>query len=169
MYANKYSNFWRRFFAIWIDSIVFLPLEWIDDYVLSGVISSGGVFAWGIVNSLIGITYYVGMHAKYGQTIGKMVTRVKVVDVSESRNLTLKQSCMRDIVPIMLIPFSLYAYAQLSFYGQTWESLEQGRVFIFVGYAMIGWVLLEFISMLFNHKRRAIHDFIAGSVVVKKI
>jgi uncharacterized RDD family membrane protein YckC len=109
------------------------------------------------------------MHAKFGQTIGKMVTRVKVVDVSESRNLTLKQSCMRDIVPIMLIPFSLYAYAQLSFYGQTWESLEQGRAFIFVGYAMIGWVLLEFISMLFNHKRRAIHDFIAGSVVVKKV
>ncbi|MCY9824847.1 RDD family protein [Vibrio chagasii] len=106
-------------FAIWIDSIVFLPLEWIDNYVLSGVISSGGVFAWGVVNSLIGVTYYVGMHAKFGQTIGKMVTRVKVVDVSESRNLTLKQSCMRDIVPIMLVPFSLYAYAQLSFYGQT--------------------------------------------------
>ncbi|MFD1877008.1 RDD family protein [Vibrio chagasii] len=127
-------------FAIWIDSIVFLPLEWIDDYVLSGVISSGCVFTWGVVNSLIGITYYVGMQAKFGQTIGKMVTRVKVVDVSESRNLTLKQSCMRDIVPIMLIPFSLYAYAQLSFYGQTWESLEQGRAFIFVGYAMIGWV-----------------------------
>ncbi|MFL7037426.1 RDD family protein [Vibrio lentus] len=153
-------------FAIWIDSIVFLPLEWIDDYVLSGVISSGCVFTWGVVNSLIGITYYVGMQAKFGQTIGKMVTRVKVVDVSESRNLTLKQSCMRDIVPIMLI---LYAYAQLSFYGQTWESLEQGRAFIFVGYVMIGWVLLEFISMLFNHKRRAIHDFIAGSVVVKKV
>ena len=168
MYANKYSNFWRRFFAIWIDAIVFLPLEWIDDYVLSGVISSSGVFAWGIVNSLIGITYYVGMHAKYGQTIGKMVTRVKVVDVSESRNLTLKQSCMRDIVPIMLIPFNFYVYAQLSFYDNTWDSLEQGRIVIFVGYVMTGWVILEFISMLFNHKRRAIHDFIAGSVVVKK-
>ncbi|MEZ9072100.1 RDD family protein [Vibrio splendidus] len=169
MYANKYSNFWRRFFAIWIDSIVFLPLEWIDDYVLSGVIGSGGVFAWGVAYSLIGITYYVGMHAKYGQTIGKMVTRVKVVDVSESRNLTLKQSCMRDIVPIMLIPFNFYVYAQLSFYDNTWDSLEQGRIVIFVGYAMIGWVILEFISMLFNHKRRAIHDFIAGSVVIKKV
>lgn len=169
MYVDKYSNFWRRLFAILIDSIVFLPLEWIDDYVFSGVINSGGVFAWGVAYSLIGIAYYVGMHAKYGQTVGKMITRVKVVDVSESRNLTLKQSCMRDIVPIMFIPFQVYSYAQLSFYGQTWESLEQGRAFIFVGYAMIGWVLLEFISMLFNHKRRAIHDFIAGSVVVKKV
>ncbi|MFS1476397.1 RDD family protein [Vibrio lentus] len=169
MYTNKYSNFWRRFFAILVDSIVFLPLEWIDDYVLSGVINSGGVFAWGVAYSLIGITYYVGMHVKYGQTIGKMVTRVKVVDISESRNLTLKQSCMRDIVPIILIPFQLYLYAQLSFNGETWESLEQGRALIFFGYIMIGWVILEFISMLFNHKRRAIHDFIAGSVVVKKV
>ncbi|MCZ8499156.1 RDD family protein [Vibrio lentus] len=33
----------------------------------------------GVAYSLIlGSTYYVGMHAKYGQTIGKMVTRVKV-------------------------------------------------------------------------------------------
>ena len=45
MYVDKYSNFWRRFFAILIDSIVFLPLEWLDDYVLSGVINLGGVFA----------------------------------------------------------------------------------------------------------------------------
>ncbi|MCW0470224.1 RDD family protein [Vibrio chagasii] len=67
------------------------------------MISSGGV-CWGVVNSLIASTATLAMHAKFGQTIGKMVTRVKVVDVSESRNLTLKQSCMRDIVPIMLIP-----------------------------------------------------------------
>lgn len=108
------------------------------------------------------------MHAKYGQTVGKMVTKVKVVDVSESRNLTIKQSCMRDIVPIIMVPFNIYAYAQIVFYGHTWDSLEQGVLFTIIGFAMIGWVVLESVSMLFNEKRRAVHDYIAGSVVVRQ-
>jgi uncharacterized RDD family membrane protein YckC len=29
------------------------------------------------------------------------------------------------------------------------------------------WILLELITMLANKKRRAIHDFIAGSVVIR--
>jgi len=167
MYTSKYANFWRRLLAIFIDGLVFLPLQWIDDYVLSGVIGSGGIFVWGVGSSILGITYYVLMHAKYGQTIGKMVAKVKVLDVSESRNLTIKQSCLRDIVPIILFPVTIYAYAQIAFYGQTYESLEQGLLFMFIGLVMLGWVLLETISMLFNEKRRAIHDYIAGSVVVR--
>jgi uncharacterized RDD family membrane protein YckC len=30
------------------------------------------------------------------------------------------------------------------------------------------WVWSEFLTMLFNQKRRAIHDFMAGTVVIKK-
>lgn len=168
MYSDKYSNFWRRFFAIVIDGVVFLPLQWCDEYILSGAVSSAGIFAWGAFSSLFGIAYYVLMHAKYGQTIGKMVTKVKVVDISETRNLTIKQSCLRDIVPILLFPFSLYAYAQISFYGSSLDTLEQGSVFMFIGFMMMCWVLLESLSMLFNAKRRAVHDYIAGSVVVRK-
>ena len=33
---------------------------------------------------------------------------------------------------------------------------------------IIDGVVLESISMLFNEKRRAVHDYIAGSVVVRK-
>ena len=32
---------------------------------------------------------------------------------------------------------------------------------------MFGWTLLEVLTMLTNAKRRAIHDFIAGTVVVR--
>ncbi|MFH0261355.1 RDD family protein [Vibrio barjaei] len=168
MYANKYSNFWRRLFAVIIDGLVFLPLQWIDEYILSGAIGSVGVFLWGVVSAILGISYYVVLHAKYGQTIGKMVMKVKVVDVSESRNITVKQSCMRDIVPIIMLPFTVYVYAQLAFFGKTWDSLDQGSVFIIVSLIMISWVVLESVSMLFNEKRRAVHDYIAGSVVVRQ-
>ncbi|MCG9661430.1 MULTISPECIES: RDD family protein [Vibrio] len=168
MYANKYSNFWRRFFAVIIDGLVFLPLQWIDEYILSGAIGSVGVFLWGVGGAILGISYYVILHAKYGQTIGKMVMKVKVVDVSESRNITVKQSCMRDIVPIIMVPFTVYAYAQLAFFGKTWQSLDQDSVLTIVSLIMISWVVLESVSMLFNEKRRAVHDYIAGSVVVRQ-
>lgn len=168
MYANKYSNFWRRFFAVIIDGLVFLPLQWIDDYILSGAIGSVGVFLWGVGGAILGISYYVILHAKYGQTIGKMVMKVKVVDVSESRNITVKQSCMRDIVPIIMVPFTVYAYAQLAFFGKTWQSLDQDSVLTIVSLIMISWVVLESVSMLFNEKRRAVHDYIACSVVVRQ-
>ncbi|MGR5308119.1 RDD family protein [Vibrio mediterranei] len=168
MYANKYSNFWRRFFAVIIDGLVFLPLQWIDEYILSGAIGSVGVFLWGVGGAILGISYYVILHAKYGQTIGKMVMKVKVVDVSESRNITVKQSCIRDIVPIIMVPFTVYAYAQLAFFGKTWQSLDQDSVLTIVSLIMISWVVLESVSMLFNEKRRAVHDYIAGSVVVRQ-
>ncbi|NOH31714.1 RDD family protein [Vibrio mediterranei] len=168
MYANKYSNFWRRFFAVIIDGLVFLPLQWIDEYILSGAIGSVGVFLWGVGGAILGISYYVILHAKYGQTIGKMVMKVKVVDVSESRNITVKQSCMRDIVPIIMVPFTVYAYAQLAFFEKTWQSLDQDSVLTIVSLIMISWVVLESVSMLFNEKRRAVHDYIAGSVVVRQ-
>lgn len=123
--------------------------------------------AWGLFYSVIGIFYYVSMHALFGQTIGKMVTRIKVMDVSEKRYLRVHQACLREILPILLIPLSLLMHYQFAFLGMTKESISQQAWAIYFGYSIFFWVLLEMISMLFNGKRRAVHDFIAGSVVVK--
>lgn len=35
-------------------------------------------------------------------------------------------------------------------------------------YSTFGWFGLEVVTMLTNNKRRALHDFIAGSVVIRK-
>ncbi len=37
----------------------------------------------------------------------------------------------------------------------------------FIGFTAIAWFGAEVVTMLWNNKRRAIHDFIAGSVVVR--
>ena len=36
-------------------------------------------------------------------------------------------------------------------------------------WAALGWFLLEIISMITNAKRRAFHDFIAGTVVIRNV
>jgi uncharacterized RDD family membrane protein YckC len=38
----------------------------------------------------------------------------------------------------------------------------------FLTYSTANWFLVEIITMLTNDKRRALHDFIAGTVVIRK-
>lgn len=38
---------------------------------------------------------------------------------------------------------------------------------LWAGYAQTAWLFSELIVLLFNEKKRAIHDFIAGTVVIK--
>ena len=168
MNKEKYHTFWNRFLALIIDGLILQPLDWIDEHVLSGSIDALGIMAWGIFYAIISIFYYIVMHVKYGQTIGKMITEVKVLDVSEERHLTILQACMRDLMPILCVPFTIYIYFQLAFYGQAEETtLNENSWFVYIGIIILAWTLLEIVSMLFNEKRRAVHDFIAGSVVVK--
>lgn len=168
MIQEKYHTFWNRFLAVIIDGFVLWPIDWIDEHVLSGSIDALGIMAWGVFYSLIGVFYYVAMHAKYGQTIGKMIAKVKVLDISEERLLTIRQACMRDLIPILCIPFSIYVYFQFAFYGQSEEiTLNENPWYLYFGVILFAWTLLELLSMLFNDKRRAVHDFIAGSVVIK--
>ena len=107
------------------------------------------------------------MHGKYGQTIGKMVCKVKVLDISETK-LSYGQAVLRDIILILiLVPFSICIRYQAAFSeaGTKGSSDIPASKFFFM--VLFGWIILDIITMLFNDKCRAMHDYIAGSVVVK--
>ena len=106
------------------------------------------------------------MHGAYGQTLGKMITSVKVLDLSENK-LSYKQAALRDIVPLLDWPIGIYGSYQASFGGLGFAEEFTSLPMIIYFSILFGWALLEIITMLFNKKRSAIHDFIAGSVVVK--
>src|SRR5207248_6148916 len=103
----KYRTFWPRFWAGWIDGLIFLPLYFIDSWIQSATTETAVLAFWFIVYTFSSDAYSVLMHAKWGQTIGKMLTGVKVLDVSEAK-LSFRQALLRDIV---LIVFSLIAVA----------------------------------------------------------
>jgi uncharacterized RDD family membrane protein YckC len=115
------------------------------------------------------------MHGYKGQTLGKMVCKVRVLDITENK-LSLSQAFMRDIVLIISnFIFSLYILFNSSIYIKLVTSnnfIEDFSAFPiwFRVLAMMSfiWTLLEIITMLTNKKRRAIHDFIAGSVVKRE-
>jgi uncharacterized RDD family membrane protein YckC len=109
------------------------------------------------------------LHARSGQTIGKRVMKVKVLDVSETAIPSLKQAFLRDIGYIAIDICSLIYFIYLVL-GQKYalgrQQLENGLPGEILSFAGTVWFLLEVGTMLTNEKRRAFHDYIANTVVV---
>ena len=161
---DKYKTFGPRVGAIIVDSLITAVGLGILS-LLTGFRESSW-FWW--IDSAILIAYAVILHGLYGQTLGKMATGVKVLDEKTESAITFTQAALRDCVPIMstlvLIIVALLLQSGIITNVSGW--LEMGLM-IFT-WTLLAWHLLEVISMLTNQKRRAIHDYIAGTVVIKE-
>jgi len=164
---TKYLTFWPRFWAGMADAVVLLPLSLLDRWLFGASLPRVALVAWFCIYSFSYVTYSVLMHGQYGQTLGKMLTGVKVLDLSESR-LSLRQAFLRDSV---LIAFTLagivFDMPKVLAGIPPWQELKPSVGFWILTYGSAVWFLAELGTMLTNEKRRAIHDFIAGSVVVR--
>ena len=165
--GQKYATFWPRFWTGSVDYLVFFPLQTLILFVLSvnhGVVAV--VFL--VIQQLAAWVYSVGMHAKYGQTVGKMVCKVKIVDAKTEAPIGFRQAFLRDAIPIVLTMAMLPSSIKIQMNPASLPSDGNGT-----GYSgwMLGvgafWFLLEVLTMLTNDKRRALHDFIAGTVVIR--
>lgn len=165
MSASKYHTGLRRLAAAIIDSIIFTPLLFADLWVLNQTDNVWIVFAWTVFNASLYYLYSIFFHYRFGRTVGKWIVGIKVVDLSETRLLSLKQSFLRD---------SLYVILQvLGFIYFLYRVAQTGDIDIiimdyrnFIDYSFLSWMAIELLSMLTNEKRRAIHDLLAGSVVI---
>jgi len=170
MVEEKYNTFWPRFCAFIIDGIVFIPVYELSKFIWShhSGYSTVTLALWHVLFSLSFLAYSILLHGKYGQTVGKMATGVKVVDYSETP-LRMSQAVRRDIVPLIIVLVSLAVQVPQILKGV--NLFNPTRLFdstdmIFVS-VQTGWIIAELLTMLTNSNRRAIHDFIAGSVVLK--
>jgi len=163
----KYHTFWRRFFAILLDGLILTPVLLLIGFGAANASSLLVEFLWLAIYSSTGLVYTIGMHSFCGQTIGKMITGVTVLSLDETK-LSFKQACFRDILPILIWSVNLYVYYLVAFSNLPEEEIVEKLTYVILAtYVLLVWGVLELITMLFHKKRRAIHDFIAGSVVVK--
>jgi len=110
---TKYNNVFRRIGASIIDFLVFIPLSILDTYICESTGSEFVISTWGCIMSFITIFYSVFLHYKYGQTFGKMATNLKVIDLNESKEITLKQSVLRSTPYIFIELFRLISLSVL--------------------------------------------------------
>lgn len=165
MREEKYRTGLKRLWAAIIDSIVFMPLLFVDKWLYNSNQNHNVSTTWLILTSFLPIFYSIFLHYKYGYTIGKWVAKVKVLDVSENHTISLRQSIMRDIV-LLFVQVISFIYILIYSYSESQDSFLINYE-DFTGTPLFIWTLAELLSMLANAKRRAIHDFIAKSVVVR--
>jgi uncharacterized RDD family membrane protein YckC len=168
MIEHKYSTFWPRYWAGFVDELILMPIGWFYSFTFSHSESVSLRMLAYILNSGTYLVYSIWMHGKYGQTLGKMVCKVMVLDVSE-QPLRMRQAVLRDIFGLVFFAVGLLIDIPMIAKGidvtaaNEWTLLEW-----ILSYSALGWFFVEIVTMLTNKKRRSLHDFIAGSVVVRK-
>jgi len=163
----KYRTFWHRVLAGMVDGAVFWPLSFINSRMYGGSTGTALRVAWFLAYSFVFMAYSIALHARFGQTIGKMVAGVRVLDVSEAK-LSLKQAFLRDIIPLVLMLVSLPVELPKVLSGANPALPEYTDPGLWLQlWVPLGWFLTEVVTMVTNAKRRALHDFIAGSVVIR--
>ena len=116
---HRYKTFWARLWAGWIDGLVLMPVDLLFSYLLDPKTSLWETARWRAV--IVFIMYHayswffsIFMHGRWGQTVGKIVTRVKVVDATTEEPITYKKAFLRDAVPILLVfPLHVHSLYQL--------------------------------------------------------
>jgi uncharacterized RDD family membrane protein YckC len=158
----KYRTFWRRNGAYLLDFLVVLPLIAAQGALVvtelhPALKTVGYLVCWVVVRG-----YSAVMHWRYGATLGKMATGVRVIGISED-SLTLRQALVREAINI--------GYAVHPTIRDVGLIVTSAPMVADSGSAD-GWIIfvvagLELGTMLTNAKRRSLDDFIAGTVVVR--
>jgi uncharacterized RDD family membrane protein YckC len=79
----------------------------------------------------------------------------------------MRQAFMRDIVIIIMNTALMGISIYLILSGASIDSNSFTTTQTVLVIAAFGWSVAEIITWLTNKKRRALHDFIAGTVVIK--
>jgi len=172
----NYATFWQRFAAMWIDVIVILPFV----FFLTWLHSVFNAAALLVPMATASCVYSIYCHGRFGQTVGKHVMGIRVVRMDGER-IGWREALLRSSVDVAFTTVDLIAsyviFAALtdaelnSAAGSGWmqrRSIIKSHMPIWCTWtSAVGqaWYLSEVIVMLFNKKRRAFHDFIAGTVV----
>ena len=159
--TRPYDTFGARFFAAWLDSFVMWPLNSINAWIVGAGVSRVPLAGWFIFHSFVYLSYEMFCHARWGQTLGKWVFGVRVLDLSEMP-LRPVQAIKRNAIALMLTAALVIQQLIRGRY-----SLEDPKMADVLSILSTAWGGLEIVTMLTNRKRRALHDIIAGSVVVR--
>jgi len=173
-----FAGFWKRLGAAIIDIIVFLPVMFISYYIQS--ISMLNAI---LITTILAPLYYgyiIFFHYKFGATIGKMVVGIQIT-LPNGHKIGFKEAFLRSSVEIVITCFvvtaQLIALKQADpdiYLNAGWADRAKYIVLLLpTWYGLINllnqaWFWSEFIVLLFNKRKRAIHDFIAGTVVIKQ-
>lgn len=167
----RYRTSLNRIAAAFIDGLCFLPFTFLDYFIfniLSLTKSPLALFVWITLQTIVYYGYSVWFHYNFGQTLGKMAMHIKVIDVSEEKGISLQQALLRDS-PYLIVGLTGYCTAVYQiFFTKLQEQNIIENMDNFGSPVLLYWTIAELTTMFFNRKKRALHDFIASTVVINE-
>lgn len=175
--AMQYAGFWRRFGAYWVDFLVFLPLIGLSFWL--GEKTRLFNLYYFIPGLLIGLWFHVYLVKRYGGTPGKLALKIRIARL-DGTAVGYKEAMIRYSVLFVLsaltsigliigaLNMSDTQYLSLGFQERTAKLVELApRWYQPITILVNIWIWSEFIVMMTNKRRRAPHDFMAGTVVLR--
>jgi uncharacterized RDD family membrane protein YckC len=176
--VSVYAGFWKRLKALVVDLLIYLPFlfifQWLEGFSLTLAI----VIA--ITSSFYFAMYNVYFNAQFGGTPGKLATGIRVTFPDGSR-IGWIEAWKRESVNLVWVFLLLVSnvWALIHVDPTKFSSLRriersqllnqhQPSWVNFIIALELVWLLSDAVVFLFNKRKRAIHDFIAGTVVVRK-
>lgn len=161
---------------MWIDLFVLLPIMVAHAWLVSE--SKIAALVLVIPMAIVYDSYTIYCHGRFGQTVGKRVMGIRVV-LTTGEAIGWHAAWLRSSVDVMFsvlwVIASFMALTTISdaeFYGVGWMQQFQNLSALepvwlsWTEEASQIWVWSEVVVMLFNKRRQALHDFIAGTVVI---
>jgi uncharacterized RDD family membrane protein YckC len=173
-----YAGFWKRFSAGVVDCFILLPLSflfvWLEgldrNFALAIVIPVSSLF----------VVYNVLFNLRYGGTPGKLAVGIRITR-PDGTPITWSEAWKRSSVDcgfaLLWLVVQVWALAHVDpeeYSSLNWvdraQLLRRAAPSWFSSFDSLQqvWMWSEVVILLFNKRKRAIHDFIAGTVVVHK-
>jgi uncharacterized RDD family membrane protein YckC len=177
--SMRYAGFWPRLGALLLDIVVLTPLALLAMWATSQ--SRWCYIAWEIVGQLIGVYLYFYMVGRYGGSPGKLIAGLRIVRL-DGQPVGYARALLRnapDLVLSCLVSGGL-AFTVLGLDNEHYLLIRHQKAYTellknlgpdWVHWADIAgqaWLWSELAVLLTNDKRRALHDFLAGTVVIHK-
>lgn len=174
---NIYGGFKLRLGSILLDFLIFIPLFAIMHYLHS--LDKNFKIATSLFFFFFGLWYSIYLPKKYGGTPGKLILGIRILKIN-GEEIGWKESILRNLIETVLSIFGTVVMiacvlkADNEIYlSKTW--VQKGayittfapKLFNIHLWANSIWMYSELIILLLNKRKRALHDFIAGTVIVK--
>jgi uncharacterized RDD family membrane protein YckC len=173
-----HAGFWKRFCAGFVDALILMPIAFGLAY-LEGFSKTLAILIT-IPSTVLFAMYSVYFHAHFGGTLGKIGVKIRVTKPDGTRIGWLeawKRSSVDLVFASVMLIVEIWAlihvdsleYTSGGFWDRT--QLLQSHYPAWIGiltFLQQVWIWSEAFVCLLNKRRRAIHDFIAGTVVIQK-
>lgn len=152
-----YVGFWKRVLAMMIDGLIILPITIIQYKNYTNIHNSTSPIWIYLLYVIIMYSCYIFFQVKFGGTPGKLITKIRIVS-KNGKYISIKQAILRNLINFIFVSLNV-AVNLIIYKTNTHNSTIIANLGVVIFY-------IDLLFVVFNKRKRAIHDLIANSYVV---